>query len=143
MNLDAEQTFLGTGWSFPPTFDKISRGVVMVKNEDDIEESLRILLSTQPGERVMEPEFGCDLRPLVFEPMSSLLASSIENEVKIAVIRYEPRIDLNSVTIVFPDDVLHDGVVFINIDYTVRITNTRSNIVYPYYKIEGTNIIEK
>ena len=131
-------SFLGTGWSFPPHFDASSGVVEMTSDEQDIQLSLQILLSTRKGERVMEPGYGCNLDELVFEPMTTTFKSYIREMVRTAILYYEARIDLNLVKI--DDSRETEGVILIILDYTVRTTNSRFNFVYPYYKKEGTEI---
>jgi len=131
-------SFLGTGWSFPPTFDTGTGTVVMTSDEADIQLSLQILLSTRQGERVMVPDYGCNLDKMVFEPMTTTFKTYISEMIRTAILYYEPRIDLNSVKI--DDSRETEGVILIILDYTVRTTNSRFNFVYPYYKNEGTEL---
>ncbi len=131
-------SFLGTGWSFPPAFDAVSNSLDMTSDEVDIQLSLQILLSTRQGERVMLPDYGCNLDEMVFEPMTTTFKTYISEMVKTAILYYEARINLNSVTV--DDSNETEGVIVLIIDYTVRTTNSRFNFVYPYYKIEGTEI---
>ncbi len=133
-----DKSFLGTGWGFPPEFDLLSREVRMVSEDDDIRESLHILLSTTPGERLMHPSYGCGLKTLVFDSISETTVTEIRDMIERAVLFFEPRITLESV-VVESEDVL-DGVIKILMEYTIRTTNTRSNMVYPFYFLEGTNI---
>ncbi len=129
--------FVGKGWSFPPEFQKAKFGVKMVTGAEDIEQSLNILLSTRLGERFLHPDFGCDLSALLFEPIDLTLKTTIEDTIRNAIILYEPRIDLEEV--VFTENV-DEGALFINLIYLVRTTNTRTNIVYPFYLQEGSNL---
>ncbi|MGZ3764386.1 MAG: GPW/gp25 family protein [Mucilaginibacter sp.] len=131
-------SFLGTGWSFPPSFDSAANTVVMTSDEADIQLSLQILLATRKGERVMEPGYGCNLDEMVFEPMTTTFKTYISEMIKTAILYYEPRIDLNSVQL--DDSQETNGVILLMINYTVRTTNSRFNFVYPYYKNEGTEI---
>ena len=133
-----KKTFLGIGWKFPPTFDKKTGSVVLVSEEEDIRESLLILLSTKPGERVMLPDYGCDLTSSVFEPIDSTLINQIKRKIEFAVLYYEPRIILEDIEI--EPGTENDGLLMIELIYTVRKTNKRSNMVYPYYIIEGTDV---
>ena len=128
--IDNENTFLGRGWAFPPSFDHHSRSVETVKNEEDIIESLRILLSTTPGERPMEPGYGCDLSPLAFQRLDLNLETFMINNIKKAILYYEPRIRVNSVNIDITNRL--EGTINIRVNYTVRATNTVRNMVYPY-----------
>ncbi len=131
-------SFLGTGWSFPPAFDKISGAVEMTSDELDIQRSLQILLSTRKGERVMQPDYGCNLDEMVFEPMNTTFKTYIREMIRTAILFYEARIDLNTVKI--DDSRESDGIILIILDYTIRVTNSRFNFVYPFYKNEGTEI---
>ena len=131
-------SFLGTGWSFPPAFDKITDSVEMTSDELDIQRSLQILLTTRPGERVMQPDYGCNLDEMVFEPMTTTFKTHRREMVKTAILYYEPRLELNKIEI--DDSQETEGVILVIIDYTVRTTNTRFNYVFPYYKKEGTEI---
>lgn len=129
--MQGEQSFLGTGWSFPPSFDLRTREAVMVANETDIEQSLRILLSTVPGERVMQPAYGCGLKRLLFENFSDSTLTEIKHIVRQAILFFEARITLNAVDI--DASQLPNGLLRIHLDYTVRTTNSRYNIVYPFH----------
>lgn len=137
-----QKSFLGHGWSFPPSFSYNSRGVEIVSEEEDILQSLHILLSTSRGERVMNPDYGCNLQKLVFEPLSNSLLSEIADKIRQAINLFEARIRFDSIDVAETEDPLmkSGGIVFIRVNYTILSSNTRSNIVYPYYKIEGTNI---
>ncbi|WP_259070962.1 GPW/gp25 family protein [Mucilaginibacter sp. X4EP1] len=130
--------FLGTGWSFPPTFDNVNNTVVMTSDDVDIQLSLQILLATRTGERVMVPNYGCNLNEMVFEPITTTFKTYISEMIRTAILYYEPRIDLNAVTI--DDSQSTSGVIIISVTYTVRTTNSRFNFVYPYYINEGTEI---
>lgn len=131
-------SFLGTGWSFPPKFDKKTESVLMVSEEDDIRESLMILLSTRPGERVMNPLYGCNLNDLLFETLNLTLKTYVADLVESAILYFEPRIDLQKVEINESNEL--EGELLIELDYVVRSTNTRRNLVYPFYRGEGTDI---
>lgn len=132
------QSFLGTGWSFPPSFDKLDASVIMVSDVADIEESIRIILSTIPGERLMQPAFGCDIKKLVFEIAGTWLETELNHIIDHALLEYEPRI--NFMGAVIADRSQEAGVLYVQITYTIIATNTRHNMVYPFYFLEGTNI---
>lgn len=129
------RSFLGTGWGFPPTFDRSAKGIEMIADEDDIRSSLEILLSTDVGERVMQPKYGCNLHRLLFEPLDTSLRAYMKDLIKTAILYFEPRIILENVTLQ-PEP--EEGRITINVDYTIAGTNTRNNLVYPYYLNEGT-----
>jgi uncharacterized protein len=130
------KSFLGTGWSFPPVFDKMSASVQLVSEEKDIAQSLEILLSTQPGERVMQPEFGCNLDVMLFEPLTTTLIAYVKDMIQTSILYFEPRIDLDYVRINTVQ--IEEGLILIELQYIVLSTNTRYNLVYPYYLEEGT-----
>lgn len=134
------KSFLGTGWGFPPTFDEENLGVLMVSDDEDIRQSLFILFSTTPGERVTKPNYGCDLHRIVFQPTNASTQVDIVNTVSRAVARFEPRVKVEAVSVDMSGAL--DGVVYIKVFYTVITTNIRTNIVFPFYKIEGTDIRE-
>lgn len=138
--MDGDKSFLGTGWGFPPEFNKKAGAVRMVAGEEDIDESLRILIATLPRERVMQPAYGCGLKALVFENINESALTLIKDAIQRAVLFYEPRIDLEDVEI--NHEQAYDGVLYIKLVYTVRTTNSRSNLVYPFYFREATNLIE-
>jgi phage baseplate assembly protein W len=125
--------FLGRGWSFPPAFDP-NTGVCMSTGERDIRESLQILLSTAVGERLLEPGYGCDLHRYVYEPLSASLQAEIEELVRSAILYYEPRIVLERVVVTA---VAIEGRLDLHLNYRIPATNTRHNLVFPYYLREA------
>lgn len=131
-----ENEFLGSGWAFPPRFQQGGAEVKMVSGEEDIEQSLKILLSTSLRERIMHPGFGCDLNRFLFEEADQGFVSSLGNKVSRALLMHEPRIEVNEVSI--EDSNLENGLIHIAVDYTVRTTNNRFNLVYPFYINEAT-----
>ncbi|WP_372772000.1 GPW/gp25 family protein [Mangrovibacterium sp.] len=133
-----ENTFLGRGWSFPPAFSRGGHGVNMVDDEEDIRQSLLILLATARGERVMQPDFGANMDELLFERLSVSVAQRVSARTKKAILFFEPRVKVDDVNFVID---AANGIVEIRIDYTVIATNNRRNIVYPYYLTEGTDIV--
>ncbi|HBG06528.1 MAG: hypothetical protein A2075_00155 [Geobacteraceae bacterium GWC2_58_44] len=130
--------FLGRGWSFPPTFDRSLSRVEMLEGEADIASSLEVLFSTAPGERVMLPQYGCNMDELVFESLNTRMKTLMADKIESAILYHEPRIDLESVRLDESREL--EGVVLVEIVYRVRSTNSRFNFVYPYYKLEGTDI---
>jgi phage baseplate assembly protein W len=131
-------SYIGTGWSFPPVFDNVQGGVNMVTGFPDINESLWILLNTAKGERVMLTGYGCDLRQWLFQPMNSSNIAIIKNTVQRAINLYEARIVVNAIDVLI--DQLADGILKITIDYTLRTTNSRYNVVFPFFLTEATDI---
>ena len=110
----------------------------MLAEEADIASSLEILLTTIPGERVMLPEYGCNLEELVFESLDTRMKTLMADKVESAILYHEPRIVLESVRL--DDSRELEGVVLIEVIYRVKSTNSRFNFVFPYYKLEGTDI---
>jgi phage baseplate assembly protein W len=133
-----DRPFLGRGWSFPPTFDLKTLGVEMLEEEQDIASSLEILLSTARGERVMLPQYGCNLDELLFEGLDTRTKTLIIDKVESAILYHEARIELDSVSLDTTNEL--EGVVLIVVKYTVKSTNSRFNFVYPFYKLQGTDI---
>jgi phage baseplate assembly protein W len=133
-----DNTFLGRGWSFPPRFDLENNTAVMVEEDEDIRESLRLILSTSQGERIMNPKFGCILSSLIFDSIDSILINRITDTIRTAILNFEPRVTLDKVVVDVSKS--YEGVVNVTLEYTIRKINVRSNIVYPFYFKEGTNI---
>jgi phage baseplate assembly protein W len=132
-----DQRFLGKGWAFPVTFGNQGRMVTLAEAEADIHQSLEILLSTHVGERVLNPAFGWKRDSLMFEPLSTSFAAYLSREIETAILFFEPRITLNTVN--FESEPNQEGRVLIKIDYTIKATNTRTNLVYPFYVTEAVN----
>jgi phage baseplate assembly protein W len=132
---DIQTSFLGTGWSFPPSFSKGTRTVVMISDLDDIRSSMEILLSTALGERFLQPKFGCSLDRLIFDPLSTTTITYIKGLVGQCLLNFEPRIIVNDVAIATTGE---EGRVDIEITFTVRATNSRYNMVYPFYRNEAS-----
>lgn len=133
-----DNSFLGTGWAFPPQFKKMNRNAVMVSREEDIQQSLYILLSTYPGERIMNPGFGCNLRQFIMEEVDQTLFSHMKLVISEAIRDFEARIDVND--ILFDYEGFGTSTIYITVDYTIRQTNSRHNMVYPFYILEGNNL---
>ncbi len=126
--------FVGSGWAFPLRVDA-SGGIALVSDEREIEEAIRLILGTAPGERPMRPEYGCKIHHHVFGSADATTAGLIEYEVRSSLRRWEPRIDVTSVEVGFDDD--RPSIVYIDIDYRVRSTNDPRNLVFPFYSIPG------
>lgn len=140
MNLELNTNkfqFVGKGWSFPPKFNKTFKGVEVSEGNSDIVQSLEILLSTLPGERIYHPEFGCDLTPLLFESVTNSVTTLLSNHIKEAITDFERRIIFDEATFTLSPE---DGAVYISIQYTVKTDNSRYNMVFPYYLKEGTEL---
>lgn len=136
--MDTTKSFLGKGWAFPPEFNRKTKSVQMIQDEDDIKSSLEILLSTRLGERVMVPNYGCNLDELLFKPLNITLKTFVVDLISTAILYHEPRISVNRIEIDSANEI--EGVLLISIDYTIRTTNSRKNMVYPFYKGEGNNL---
>ncbi len=129
MSVSESPEFIGIGWSFPPTFDRGRRRAVMSSGVEDIEQSLRIIFSTTLGERVMRPDFGCGLDGHVHDAMNDSMVGYLERLITNAVLYHEPRIDADEISVV-PDHLA--GRLLITLGYTIRGSNSRFNMVYPY-----------
>ena len=132
-----KNSYLGKAWAYPPRLDAENRMAVMVEKEENIRQSLWTLLSTSPGERVHRYDYGCPIRKYVFETMDTTTQTLIKEEIEKSIILFEPRISLNAITL---DMNRREGIMKIKLDYTVRQTNRRSNMVYPFYLNEGTDL---
>lgn len=135
---EQNEQFLGQGWGFPPAFSEGGGDLRMVAGVKDIEESIQILIGTRPFERAMQETYGCNLDEFLFEAPSQQLLIEMEDEVTDALIYHEPRIRVEAVTANI--DRLAEGYIQLHIQYVVRDTNTRYNMVYPYYFREATDI---
>ncbi len=135
--MESNNSFLGTGWSFPPTFNQDTGTVEMVSDEEDIIQSLEIILSTRPAERIMQPDFGCELSQFLFEEVSQGLITGIRGIISDALVYHEPRIDVEEINI---EESTQEGLLLISITYTVRATNSRFNLVYPFYINEAQTV---
>ncbi|USX24240.1 GPW/gp25 family protein [Oxalobacteraceae bacterium OTU3CINTB1] len=130
--------YLGRGWSFPPTFSRARGGVEMLEDEADIASSLEVLLTTALGERTMLPQYGCNLDELVFESLDTRMKTLMADKVETAILYFESRIEVEQV--VLDDSRQLEGVILIEVVYRVKATNSRFNFVFPFYKLEGTDI---
>lgn len=110
----------------------------MSETDDDIDESLRILFSTYPGERIMHPDYGCRLRDFCFRSFNEAFVAQLKDEINRAILFHESRIKVDDIVITKPDD---GDVVKILIKYTIGLTNNRRNLVFPFYINEGTDIV--
>lgn len=131
-----DKTYLGTGWGFPVRFNQ--RGVHLVSDEEDIWESLRILFSTIPGERVFRYNYGCPIDKWVFSKIDLSERTMIIDIIEQAIREGEPRIITEAVEVEIRDAM--EGILWIKIDFTIRQTNSRSSMVYPFYFLEGTQL---
>ena len=128
------QEFLGTGWKFPLQLDQQGE-FSLSQYEENIKESIWIILSTAPGERLMHPDFGCNIHDLIFAPNNASTAGLARFYVEDALIRWEPRIDVEEVEV--QADPGEPALLAVSISYKVRTTDSRFNLVYPFYLQEG------
>lgn len=131
-----DNNFLGRGWSFPPVFYAGGADVAMVSGEEDIKQSLKVLLSTSLNERIMNSGFGCELSRFLFEEVDQSMINGLRGAVSDAILKEEARIQVEEIAI--RDSGTENGLLIISIDYLVRTTNNRYNLVYPYYINEAT-----
>lgn len=132
-----DAVFLGRGWAFPTHFDNQLGKVAMVDELEDIRQSLFVLLSTIPGERLMRPEYGCDLYQLVFEDFNTTTQTRAIDMVEQAILHFEPRIKVEGIEI---EVEVMESIAHLRIFFWVPKVNSRHNIVYPFYFKEGTNL---
>lgn len=128
--------FLGRGWSFPPTFS--GGGVQMSEDEADIQASLRILFGTRPGERILRTDYGLDPSELLFEPLSTTLRNLLADRIETTILVHEARIRV--LELVVDDSQAFEGLLTIRLDYAVRSTNSRFNLVFPYYRDDANEL---
>ena len=132
--MSGRDQFIGAGWTFPVAIND-GGDVALARREQELAESIRLILGTAPGERPMRPEFGCAIHDHVFAAADATTAGRITYEVQRALERWEPRIDLHGV-VVTPDPALPECL-YIDITYSVRDTNDPRNLVFPFYLIPG------
>ncbi len=128
--MDRPGAALGTGWRFPIQLTTRG-GIAMSEDDDNVRQSVHVILSTAKGERVMRPDFGCDIHEFVFETMDRATCTMIESAVREALVRWEPRIEVRSVQVT--TDRYEVGILDLAVAYRIRATNTEFNLVYPFY----------
>jgi uncharacterized protein len=128
------EEFIGSGWAFPLKADASGR-IALVDGEREIRESIRLILGTAPGERPMRPEFGCKVHNYVFASPDADTAGRIAYEVRESLLRWEPRIEVEDVTVTVDHE--DPTVVYIDVGYSVGDTNDVRNLVFPFYLIPG------
>jgi uncharacterized protein len=128
------EQFIGRGWAFPLRVDATG-GIALVTREQEIEEAIRLILGTSPGERPMRPEFGCRIHEYLFASADSETANAISREVRAALQRWEPRIEVSDVLVSF--DGLDHTLLYIDVRYSIKANNDRRNLVFPFYVIPG------
>lgn len=133
--MNEHKDFLGRGWAMPVELDPRTGLVAIAEYEDDIRQSIRIILETAPGERVMRPNFGCGIHDLVFAAIDSATLQRVRSVVEESLRRYEARVDVLGVTV--DEDATEQGVLLVEVEYRVRKTNQIGNLVFPFYFREG------
>lgn len=127
---------VGRGWVFPPQVNR--QGSLALTNEkSEIDQSIRMILETAPGERVMRPTFGCRLHELVFAPANAQTFAQAVRHVEDAIGQWEPRVELLQVDVQLDDDATRDGRLLIDIHYRIRNTYDQRSLVFPFYLIPG------
>ena len=130
--MSSANSFIGVGWQWPIELNATGT-VAMVSGTTDLEQSMQLVLATTPGERPMRPEFGCHLSEFVFAPGNAATASLLAAEVRASLTRWEPRVEIGDVRV--NTDPADRSTLWIDIEYTVRSTNDRRNLVFPFYAI--------
>ena len=133
--MDEHKDFLGRGWAMPVALDPRTGLVAAAEYEEDIRQSIRIILETAPGERVMRPNFGCGIHELVFAAVDTTTLQRIRSTVEEALRRCEARIDV--LNVIVDEDATSEGKLEIELEYRVRKTNQIGNLVFPFYFREG------
>ena len=126
-----EKTFLGIGWSFPPSFNKESSNVKMVSDETDIKQSLEIYFNTKLGERIMRPDYGCVIHEHIFDKIDDSILNILSFELTQNIGQIEPRIIIEKIQI--KQSRIGNGELKISIEYKIISSNVRDNIVFPFY----------
>ena len=126
--------FLGVGWSFPPLFTAQGKEVKTTSGPENVHKSVWIILNTRLGERVLLEGFGAGLQNLQYEPLNARLINNLKRMIKNSILRHEPRVILDNVGVSAPRE--QQGVLMVQLQYTVKATNSRFNLVYPFY-LEG------
>lgn len=134
LNTD-RKNFLGRGWAMPVELEPRTGLVANVQHEEDIRQSIRIILETTPGERVMRPNFGCGIHEMVFDALDSTAIQRVRSIVEEALRRCEARIDV--LDVVVEETPSEQGRLIVEIEYRVRKTNQTGNLVFPFYFREG------
>jgi len=130
------KAFLGRGWKFPVQVDPTTGRIGMSEYEQDIKESIRILVATAPGERLMRPDFGCGIHDFVFSPINRITLGLFESRIREALTQWETRVEIVKLDISSREAA--NGKLEINLTCLVRDTNTEFNLVFPFYLTEGT-----
>lgn len=130
-----DREFLGIGWKYPVGVEA-DGSISSSSYEENIRESILLILETAKGERLMRPEFGCSIHDYAYSTMDTLTRRMIENAIYEALVAWEPRIEVDEIKTLTEKSL--EGKLLISIDYKVRRSNTQVNLVYPFYLKEGT-----
>ena len=133
--MDTTKAFLGVGWAFPPRVEA-DGSLAEAEYEEDIRQAIRIIIFTNPGERVMRPDFGAGLNEFLFDPVNPTTMAQVEKRVRDALIAWEARIDVLDVNVTAATN--ERNKLLIDLHYRVRATNSFHNLVYPFYLQEGS-----
>ncbi len=136
--MEQNYQYLGTGWSFPPTFAQDGGYVEMVSGPNDVEQSIKIITTTSPGERIMRPDFGCGLSEFAFADVTAGTVARIQDIIAKAIGYQEHRVELSNVDVTIDDN--NPGKLDISVDYIVLENNSRYNMVFPYYLHEAQQL---
>ena len=134
------EEFVGAGWAFPLRVNA-SGGIALVRREQELEESMRLILGTAYGERPMRPEFGCAVHDFLFAPADATTAGRLSYEVRASLERWEPRIEVVDVDVKI--DASDASILYIDITYAIRGTNDPRNLVFPFYVIPSEEAVER
>ncbi|WP_428241079.1 GPW/gp25 family protein [Gynuella sp.] len=126
---------IGSGWGFPPRFQRPSTGPAMQEDEALIQQSLFIMLNTRTGERLHNTAYGCNLKDYLFQPTDAETLTDIKEDIARSISQYEKRVTLEEIT--FNTDNLYDGLLNIQLSYRIKSTNQAGNLVFPFYLTEG------
>jgi phage baseplate assembly protein W len=129
------KAFLGRGWTFPVKLDAATGRIALSEYEQDIQEAIRLIVSTAPGERQMRPDFGCGIHRLVFDTMNRATLGLFESRVREALVKWEARIEILALDVTIKDAA--NGQLDILLTYRIRETNNEFNLVFPFYLNEG------
>ena len=139
-NYEETNAFLGTGWGFPPQFTANGAEVNLASREEDIFQSLQLLLSTQMNERSLTLDYGCELNSYLFEEMNTQLENNLTSLIREAIYNYEPRIETEKVSVKIDNE--QEGLLLIEVRFKVKATNSRYNLVYPFYLNEAVSTLQ-
>lgn len=130
--------FLGKGWSFPPTFSKAKRGVQMVEDADNVAKSIKVIVMTRLGERMFHPSLGTNISDLLFSRnINSSTRRKLETMIEYAIVENEARVDVDGVNV---ENNRSNNSLDVTISYTIKSTNNKYNMVFPFYLESGVKL---